>query len=678
MTVRTDRPRLWLTPDTLAALKARAVPTNPRWQALLDIANRPGAGWDDAGIAGYALTYLMTGDPQYAAKAWTLMSQSMQAGLGQVSADSGYPCRSYLPASAILYDWCHDALTDAQRSALQKDIEACADWVYPRTNPSRAGGWAIDSVGNNYHAGFQYTWLSGLALSGDSPKAQGYIDEALRRWNSMVLPYLNATAAGGALFEGTSYSVDWLGMTLQQLLAHSTATGEDLLTPQLTTGWCKDALQWLIHMTTPTRDRLVPLGDMTKSSGGALQDAARIPMLAAASQNYPGAQIWLDTTVPNRCQMRNNAWTEFLWGNSTVTPTEEPTGFPRSAITYFSAPGAGLVSSRSGWGPDDTQVTFQCGPTLESHQDRAQGEFMLFRGNWLAGQAKLCTQSGIAQGCEDHNCLSVNASPQAWTQAGCRPLTQEDTPGYTYLKGDLAAAYPGQFSTYQREPFFVKPGFLLVRDRFAFVNPSSKASFVLQTLAQPVLNSLPFTHDGFAAGRLFGRTVQPPLALFTSTTVKKTPDQPVPSYRLDLPDDGTGEFIVALEAGAAGQLATSFRQAVYTNGLKGIALTDGGLFAAWVTGAGPWSYPSPGSQTHYLVGLKPSTAYTVNGGTVTSSAAGVLAYTGALPGVQVTVTEGNAAPPPPPPPVKTYAASGTLTAQPDGSLSGTITLVEKP
>jgi hypothetical protein len=236
----------------------------------------------------------------------------MASGIGQVTGDSGYQARNLFPAASVVLDWCYPALTAAQRTALVASIEMCADWIYPRTNPSRVGQWGVEQYGNNYHAGFQYTWTAGLALYGDSAKAQGYIDEGLRRWNSDVLPYLNTTAAGGALLEGTSYSVDYLGMTMLQLLAHSTATDTDLLTPQLATGWCSDAIRWLAHMTAPTMDRLAPIGDQTKNSGGALQDAARLPMLIAASKGNLDAKAWLDNTIPPISQQRLNAWIETL------------------------------------------------------------------------------------------------------------------------------------------------------------------------------------------------------------------------------------------------------------------------------------------------------------------------------------------------------------------------------
>lgn len=349
MIVFTARPRILIRGQAgIAALQAKALPTNDRWQTLLTLASGP-ASWD-VGILAPALCYLLTGDPSFAAKAWDLMTQSMAAGTAQVSShlllpmshpliaaeaeahperewiniptgikevsgDSGYQARNYFLAASAVLDWCSPVLTVVERQTLVADIEACADWVYPRTNPARVGMWGVEAYGNNYHAGFQYTWLAGLALYGDSAKAQGYVDEGLRRWNSNVLPYLNTTAAGGVLFEGSSYSTDYLGMTLLQLLAHSTATDQDLLTSQLNPGWCHDAIYAMIHQTAPSLAEIIPDGDQTKSSSGALSDSHRIPMLVAWENNANlDALGWLNATKPSRCQQRLNAAIEFLLG----------------------------------------------------------------------------------------------------------------------------------------------------------------------------------------------------------------------------------------------------------------------------------------------------------------------------------------------------------------------------
>jgi hypothetical protein len=314
MTIISTSPRIWWNSGTLPALKAKAIPTNDRWQTLKDIADRPGSDWGDAGLEGYSLVYLVTGDPQYAAKAWTLMSASMASGLAEVTGDSGYPARSYFPGAATCLDWCWPALTATQRTQLIADLATNAAWVWPSTNPARAGAWSISDPGDNYWYGFLQTWLAGLSLYGIHPSAPGLVSDALNEWNTVALPYLNTTAAGGVMFEGTSYSVDSLGLLLWCLEAHSSATDQDLITPQIASGWCKDAITAMIHLTAPTLDRLAPLGDQTKSSGGSLQDAARLPMLIAASHGNLDALNWCQSTIPNRVQLRNNAWLEFAFG----------------------------------------------------------------------------------------------------------------------------------------------------------------------------------------------------------------------------------------------------------------------------------------------------------------------------------------------------------------------------
>src|SRR5258708_7065800 len=128
--------------------------------------------------------------------------------------------------------------------------------------------------------------------------------------------------------------------------------------------------------------------------------------------------------------------------------------------TYLFVPGAGLVSSRTGWATTDTQFLAQAGSTLQSHQDRDAGTFALFRSDWLCPHAKLMSQSGIAQDCWDANCCSFQgpAGPQsqAWTQDGVKILAQEDVPNYSFISANLAAAYLNQVTTYTRSYLFLK------------------------------------------------------------------------------------------------------------------------------------------------------------------------------------------------------------------------------
>lgn len=342
MTIRTDRPRLLVTPASLADLKARAVPTNDRWTSLKAICDRTPASWD-CGIPNYSLAYLITGDTAYSTRAWQLMVQSMSAGVAQASnpghkptmgpptfalptgihevdGDSGYQARNFFPAASLLFDWCYPALNATQRAQLRADIEACSDWVFPRTNPSRAGAWGVDNPGNNYHAGFMTTWMAGLALYGDSAKAQGYVDEASRRWSAMVTPYLQGPATGGLWNEGTNYGTASTGFYLYSLLAHQTATGEDLIG---TNPWFRDMVAAMLQLTNPPMTEVAPFGDL---GAGPVNDNHRRAMLMMASRD-PRAQIWLDQVTPDRCLQRVNAYLEYLFYPGTpLVPTKETAG----------------------------------------------------------------------------------------------------------------------------------------------------------------------------------------------------------------------------------------------------------------------------------------------------------------------------------------------------------------
>jgi hypothetical protein len=667
MNVSTARPRIWITPATLPALKARAVPTNDRWQSVLQAANTA-ADWN-TGVLNYALAYLVTSDASYAAKAFNLMTQSMAAGVGQVTPDSGYQSRNFFPAASIVYDWLYDWMMQPQRDQLRASIELCADWVFPRSNPSRKGQWGVDQPGNNYHAGFLTTWMAGLALSGDSPKAQGYIDEAVSRWTNLVTPYLANEARGGMWAEGVSYGTATTGFYLYSLLAHQSATGEDLISPN---PWFTDMVTAMLHLTNPAMTELAPFGDI---GAGPINDNHRRAMLLMASRDGR-AQLWLDQVTPNRCTQRLNAGLEFLFYPGPPMPTGTPRTPPE---TFYSIPGVGVISSRSDWSKGAVQVLFAAGPTRESHQDRAQGAVLVSRDNqWLVGTAKLQSHSGIDQSAIDWTTLTVNGAEQVWTQDGVSILRQEDTPAYSYAMADLTAAYNGQLSVFIREILFLKPAiagssaYLLIADGYLPVDPASSVTWHLNTPLQPVVLG-----SGFQAGALFGQRLEPPTAPLATEVVRLAADQAIPTYRVNIPGDASGHFLVALESASAGRAVTSMSNAMGAGGVQGLRCQT--RFVAWLAGGqASWSYFSPVTGgTHLLIGT-PHTVYQTPVGPLTSSPCGILTFTGPPALVPVTITKGTTPPPPPPPPpppvVKTFAISGTLTSQPDGSLVGLVTL----
>src|SRR5579871_3841374 len=88
-TVRTDRPRIWLTPAIVANLRARAAAGSPRWLALKHACDASATPSWDVGVISYALAYQVSGDPAEADKAIALMLKYANAGVSAISGDDG-------------------------------------------------------------------------------------------------------------------------------------------------------------------------------------------------------------------------------------------------------------------------------------------------------------------------------------------------------------------------------------------------------------------------------------------------------------------------------------------------------------------------------------------------------------------------------------------------------------
>lgn len=307
MLVRTDRPRLWLTPAILATLRARSAKPTARWLALRDCADRA-ADWD-VGVIDYSLAYAVTGNAAYADRAISLTQNWINGGLASVTGDSGLKTRESLHATAACFDHCHSRLTPAQISQWVPVMESWSEWVWPETTVSRKGAWGVDNPGSNYYLAFLQTLTLGLSIFGDSPKAQSYIDLGLKKL-AAVQAYLVKDAAGGYWLEGSSYGAMSTRFLMFALNAVSTATDQDLLTPFFTTGWGREMVAATIALTTPTLDKIFPSGD---GAQGPINDMQRGNMLVAASRGVPGAKEWLDTITLSRVTQRAEAWLEFAF-----------------------------------------------------------------------------------------------------------------------------------------------------------------------------------------------------------------------------------------------------------------------------------------------------------------------------------------------------------------------------
>jgi hypothetical protein len=570
-TVRSEHPRIWLTPSLLTRLRSQAAAGSPRWLALKQLCDgwlsypKPYGDWE----LNYSLAYLISGDVRYADRAIALAQAKIDMGMAALNqaGTHGYDVRYVLPDVAITYDWCYDRLTPAQRAAFRVQLEAWSDWVWPETNPSRATGWSVHNPGDNFYHGFMMTWVVGLALYGDSPKAQGYIDVARTHWLTEARPYLEKYGAGGYFLEGTSYGTETLFRIFWYLQAHATATGEDLFdTPRFR--WPREAILNQLYVTCPTLERMYPGGDQTRDAGAPLSDYGRSSALVSLWALDPTtagyAKWWLDHITPNGNDFRWFAWEECLWYRDELPAVDYTAALP----TGYLAAGSGWMSSRGSWAKDATYVVMMCGPTREAHQDAAQNEFMLYRGEWLVASARLKGLGGIQQEAAENNTITIGGQGQPGADSRLpkekpRVLQFADTGRYAYFVGEAADAYSTWkwpnvvpvLREFRRELLFLKPNVVVVFDRVNAVDGTQVKRWHLNTLNEPTV-----ANDSFRAvagsWALFGKRLLPP-----GSAVEKVPlffgrNGAQSSWRIDVvapPGKNLDLFLNVLEAAPAAQ-----------------------------------------------------------------------------------------------------------------------------
>ncbi len=169
--VYAEHPRLLLTAQRLRLLRRERERQSMRWEQL----NRLMAGgvaMPEAGFA-WALNYEVTQDRVAAAKAFAAVS-ARGAGLRQL---------------ALVYDWCQDAMTDAQRASLRARLRAR---LATGAAPTNLSGWR-DRV------------LAAIAIGGSEPElAERILRDAVKGWwRGHYAPALGSAAEsphGGELF----------------------------------------------------------------------------------------------------------------------------------------------------------------------------------------------------------------------------------------------------------------------------------------------------------------------------------------------------------------------------------------------------------------------------------------------------------------------------------------------
>ncbi len=362
--VRAERPRIWVRADDW---QGPSTPKLREWFKLAEYQRR--------GVAGHkALQYLVNGD-QAAGSAAVDQLCKMEIG-GSSPSYSGAAAQKM----AAHYDWLrhHPDFTDARRAPVVAHLEKWGDYYLRYVT-----GAGAPIYYSRYPGAIGGLTLIGLALHGDSPKAEQYVAAAHKALveYGLARQYEDGASAGG------TYSIHHAFPDLARAVyAFQSATDAELLKHirQKQGDWLLGQLMWQIWETYPS-GYFLREGDLWQQPDSR-QTRMNVDVLTSLLNDGYGRahadlmhQRWGD-----RDYHPAYVWEFFVFNNPQIKPR------PLSELgraRLFGRDSHGYVFFRDGWGAGDTHIFFRCGEGMDVHSNRGAGGIDIWRGRILAQRA---------------------------------------------------------------------------------------------------------------------------------------------------------------------------------------------------------------------------------------------------------------------------------------------------
>ena len=559
--VRAERPRIYFTPEDLPRLRARMKGST----FAADFAElkryvlrrEPGSNmWLNVHDSdATCFLYLVERDPQLLPVIRTYTDALLPHEEKPDPWTAGFRARSL----AIVYDWCYDALTPAERRRLAEGMfTLCEETVLPYWRhsdymnqlPTHHGlvvypGVALAGEGFDETRSEWYLQSHERVLKGtwERPGAQGYLDFSADLLRNHLIPARNQVAGrNGGWHESLSYLSLFLLDEMLEYQCWRSATGENLF--ERSTFSC-NIFKFLVYARRNHDHRWVLSDDIAKKPGpgsgeSGFSDGMSVPAsLVNAHWRDPYVQ-YVRNHVPNDYPGRR--WLYLAWYDPTIPELADVTGEPLASLHE----GIGWVIMRSGWGPKDTFAVFQCGDWYEGHQHNDENSFVIHKGGSLA------IDSGDYVGPENkqshkmtyhrrtiaHNTILVYdpeeetaglpndggqlfrnvlnddarrffVDPKGTPFDTGEIVAYETNDWYTYVCGDATRAYsPKKMRSFTRQFVYFRPDVFVVFDRVTATRADFPKTWLLHSIEEPIVEGNRFIIQ-HGEGKLFGYTLLP-------------------------------------------------------------------------------------------------------------------------------------------------------------------------
>ncbi len=553
--IRPDHPRIFLSADTLEAVRARAFGAgNDHYEKIAGYVE--GYPTDPAAVScnfapsdcgpeamNAAFVYLMTGDPAILDRARALLTASVDYYESQTASGQAVSWYCLTRVSALAaYDWIADDLAPEERADLGGRLLQHVHDVQPEVNPN------LGENTSGYTSGFygvtNLPWYAGLAFYGDG------IDDALAEQLLLdglemhvgLYEHRRACAGddGGSASATIGYAwgaYPWAEFNF--LHSWRSATGEDL------------AGVWT-HLATMTSYMLynrLP-GDREFGWGDAYHDDNVIDPWMAQLHLAQLAHFFADEEP----ELAGLAWwylhdwvggidglSGLWWGvhpllltNLDDPPAQVPPPDDLPLARHFEA--LGQIAMRSGSGEHDTYALFTAGGTVDAHRHYDENSFVIFRDGFQAldtgtrhNEYDPDTQQHLSEyyaRTVAHNAVLIVDDGEDFSSIyywdwfdhndggqnarGASILAFESGDGYAYVASDATACYSSdKAAEVVRQLVFLPPDHLVVFDRVTTVRDDQQVLWLLHTAAEPSVPSARVATASHEGGRIVSQTLLP-------------------------------------------------------------------------------------------------------------------------------------------------------------------------
>lgn len=506
-----DHPSVLVSSDDIPALQGKAATSHDAiWRKIVDytesqIGTRPpteqglpqtdsSVPWKEYGsrVYPFAFSSLLTRDPRYAelVREWILgmCRWSYWGPLAEQNSDLG--AAHVLLAVAIGYDWGYDDLTVDERKMVEGKVAVQAGILWEYATGVRGAFWRDAYRLNHNHINNVALGVAGIVFRDVLAQAAQWKTQADANIERVLGAFEGVT--DGSYHEGYNYWSYSLSYVLLYLELRRQHDGVDLFRAN---AWLENAPYFRLYGMMPDSQRALDIADSRP-----LHRSPRDILRKLAVEYGNGYAEWLvqrrgpDDTAESS-QMA--PW-EFLWYDPLIEP-RDPSDLPLTR--HFSD--WGVVIMRSGWGKDDTFLSFKSGAPggrfgFEQVRDRVPGAGSLGAGHddpdqnsfTFAGSGEyLATDNGFyyhPKLTRSQNTILVNDKgqigegraaldqnhPEFWNGSG-RIVSFETTDLVTYVMGDATKSYPSdlRLSQFLRRMLYVRPGIVLMVDNLAATEP---------------------------------------------------------------------------------------------------------------------------------------------------------------------------------------------------------------